>query len=42
LVYVPWYTTSFIDGTKNSASQVPVSSKMTNDHNAISPSMNDQ
>ena len=42
LVYEPWYTTSLVDGTKNSARYVPVSSRITNDHSAISPSMNDQ
>ncbi len=34
--------TWFVDGTKNSDRNVPVSSRMTNDHSAISPSMNDQ
>ncbi len=42
LVYEPWYTTSFMDGTKNSERKVPVSSRTTKDHSAISPSMNDQ
>jgi len=42
LAYEPWYTTGAVDGTKNSARYVPVSSKITNDHSAISPSMNDQ
>ena len=42
LVYDPWYATCVIDGTKNSARNVPVSSKITNDQSAISPSMNDQ
>ena len=31
-----------MDGTKNSDRKVPVSSRMTNDHSAISPSRNDQ
>src|SRR6266700_7451994 len=34
--------TSFDEGTKNSARYVPVSSRITKDHSAISPSMNDQ
>ena len=33
---------SFGEGTKNSARYVPVSSRITKDHSAISPSMNDQ
>src|SRR3984893_7985049 len=42
LVYEPWYTTTALDGSKNSARYVPVSSRITNDHSAISPSMKDQ
>src|SRR6202035_2662835 len=42
LVYEPWYTTTALDGLKNSARYVPVSSRITNDQSAISPSMNDQ
>jgi hypothetical protein len=42
LVYDPWYTTSFMEGTKNSDRKVPVSSKMTKEYSAISPSRNDQ
>src|ERR1700751_445998 len=42
LAYEPWYTTSCADGTKNSARYVPVSSRITKDHSAISPSMNVQ
>ena len=41
-MYEPWYTTSVIDGTKKNDRKVPVSSRTTNDHSAISPSMNDQ
>src|ERR1700730_16591389 len=42
LVYEPWYTTGAVDGLKKSARYVPVSSRITNDHSAISPSMNVQ
>ncbi len=42
LVYEPWYTTGAADGSKNSARYVPVSSRITKDQSAISPSMNDQ
>jgi len=34
--------TSVIDGTKNSDRNVPVSSRMTKEYSAISPSRNDQ
>src|SRR5258708_32272851 len=40
--YEPLYTTSPADGVKNSDRYVPVSSRITNDQSAISPSMNDQ
>src|ERR1700733_1177771 len=42
LVYEPWYTTGAADGLKNSARYGPVSSRITNDQSAISPSMKDQ
>src|SRR5579871_2804159 len=42
LAYEPWYTTSCADGTKKNARYVPVSSRITKDHSAISPSMNVQ